>query len=603
MRTKLQLSLLLISSLLLCFTLLIVHHTVKKQVRREIFEDLHNSVNTFQNVMLQRELMQARSTALISELPSLKALMTTHDSATIQDASREIWHLAGCDLFILTDREGKVVALHTSAPSFNYAMAEQQIRTHSAQDEIATWWYGRGHLYEVFLRPIYFGSATEDRLLGVLAVGQEVDTRMATEVSRIANSEVRITYRDAIVVSTLRPSQESDLVAKAGPVGNPNAVPTEINLGGERFLAVSLDLDRSEPVSTRLTVLKSYDQAAAFLNQLNRLILGLGVAAVIFGSILIYLICLNFTRPLENLAAGVKALEKGDFSFPLESSGDDEVALVTNAFGAMRRSLKHTQQKLLQADRLATIGLMASSISHDLRHPLTAILANAEFLCEGRLNGAGREDLYGEIRSAVNRMIDLIDSLLEFSRGRESLQLTKGRVDEIVNRAVQAIRARPEFYGVTIDVFGHSSESWFDQRRLERALYNLLLNACEAVPRDGKVDISLAEIDGNVHVLVTDNGNGIAEAIREKLFQPFISFGKENGTGLGLAIAHKIVNDHGGSLRVKNTSAAGTTFELVLPLNYSMLTASVVHASIVSGSPWAGAQKNGADGRSESERE
>jgi len=584
LRTKLQLSLLLISSLLLCSTLLIVHYTIKTQVRRQIFEDLHNSVSTFQNVMLQREMMQARSAALISELPSLKALMTTHDAATIQDASREIWHLAGSDLFILTDREGNVVALHTSAPGFSRVMAEEQIRAHSAQDEIATWWYGGGHLYEVFLRPIYFGSTAEDRLLGVLAVGQEVDRRMATEVSRIATSEVRITYGDSVVVSTLRPSQEADLAANVGLPGTPNALPAEIRLGAERFLAFSLDLDKSKPLSTRLTVLKSYDQAAAFLNQLNRLVLGLGVAAVIFGSVLIYLICLNFTRPLENLVAGVKALGKGDFSFPLESSGDDEVAVVTNAFGAMRRSLKQTQEKLLEAERLATIGLMASSISHDLRHPLTAILANAEFLCENRLNGAGREDLYDEIRSAVNRMINLIDSLLEFSRGRESLQLTRGRVDETVSRAVQAIQTRPEFHGVTIDVLGHASESWFDHRRLERAIYNLLLNGCEAIPPDGRIEISVAETDGKVRVLVTDNGRGIAEAIREKLFQPFVSFGKENGTGLGLAIAQKIVGDHGGILRVASTSSAGTTFELVLPLNYSMLTTPVVYPAVVSDS-------------------
>ena len=177
LRTKLQLSLLLISSLLLFSTLLIVHHTVKTQVQREIFEDLHNSVSTFQNVMLQRETLQARSTALIAELPSVKALMTTHDAATIQDASRETWHLAGSDLFILADREGKVVALHTSAPGFNRTMAEEQIHSHSAQDEIATWWYGGG------------------TSMGVLALGHEVDERLAREVGRIATSQVRISGR------------------------------------------------------------------------------------------------------------------------------------------------------------------------------------------------------------------------------------------------------------------------------------------------------------------------------------------------------------------------------------------------------------------------
>jgi len=110
----------------------------------------------------------------------------------------------------------------------------------------------------------------------------------------------------------------------------------------------------------------------------------------------------------------------------------------------------------------------------------------------------------------------------------------------------------------------------------------LLLNGCEAIPPDGRIEISVAETDGKVRMMVTDNGRGIADAIREKLFQPFVSFGKENGTGLGLAIAQKIVGDHGGTLRVAGTSTAGTTFELVLPLNYSTLTTPVVHAAIAS---------------------
>jgi signal transduction histidine kinase len=584
LRTKLELSLLLISSFLTCATVVIIHQTVKSQVRRQIFEDLQNSVVTFRNVLLQREQMRARSAGLISDLPNLKALMTSHDPATIQDGSRGIWHVAGSDLFILADREGAVLALHASTPGFTRAMAEEQIRIHSARDEIGTWWFGGGHLYQVFLQPIYFGSAAEDRVLGVLAVGYEVDEKLAREVTRIASSEVSIAYGDTPIVSTLRPSQESDL-APVRRQGKTRSNPEEITLGGERFLSATLDLDSGPQPLARLTVLKSYDQAASFLDRLNRLVFGLGVAAVIFGSILIYFICLNFTRPLENLAAGVKALEEGDFSFPLESRGDDEVAVVSNAFRGMRRSLRITQQKLLESERLATIGLMASSISHDLRHPLTAILANAEFLSDNRVNGAAREDLYDEIRTAVNRMIDLIESLLEFSRGRESLQLTKGRVEETVQRAAHAVRRHAEFLGVTIAVHGQAPESWFDHRRLERAFYNLLLNACEASSPAGKVEVTVEEADGGVRILVSDTGPGIPEPIRQTLFEPFVSFGKENGTGLGLTIAHKILEDHGGRLRVAQTSPQGTTFELTLPLNYQMNATSMVQTTVISDSP------------------
>ena len=84
----------------------------------------------------------------------------------------------------------------------------------------------------------------------------------------------------------------------------------------------------------------------------------------------------------------------------------------------MRSNLQKTQRELLDAVRLATIGRMASSISHDLRHSLAAVMANAEFLCESNLTPNQREDLYAEIRIAVNQMTDLIESLLEFSHSR-----------------------------------------------------------------------------------------------------------------------------------------------------------------------------------------
>ena len=586
LRTKLELSLVLLLACLTGATLFVVHQTIKSRVRKQIFEDLQNSIATFRNVLHQRQVMRARSAGLVSELPSLKALMTSHDPATIQDGSKNIWQIAGSDLFILADREGRVVAVHASTPGFTPRLAEEQLRLHAARDEISAWWYGGGRLYEVFLQPIYFGRASENRVLGALAIGYEVDERLAREVSHIAGSEVSITYADSAIVATLHPAQESEL-AEARKHTAPSAAPTEITLGGERFITSTLNLDTSKDTAVRLTVLKSYDQAALFLDRLNRLVLGLGIAAVVLGSILIYFLCLNFTRPLENLAAGVKALEAGDFSFPLSGQNNDEVGVVTNAFGAMRASLRQTQQKLLESERLATIGLMASSISHDLRHQLTAILANAEFLCAGRLRGSAREDLYEEIRSAVNRMIELIDSLLEFSRGRESLQLSRGGLNDVLERAVQDVRAHPEFNSLRINLTGQCSESWFDQRRLERAFYNLLLNACEAavVSRNGKVEIALEEVDGMARVLISDNGHGIPEPVRERLFQPFVSFGKEYGTGLGLTIAQKIATDHGGSLRVVSTSAAGTTFEVILPVNQQMVATSVVHATITSDSP------------------
>ncbi len=250
----------------------------------------------------------------------------------------------------------------------------------------------------------------------------------------------------------------------------------------------------------------------------------------------------------------------GDFAYPLQAHGGDEVAEVTGTFDRMRTNLQRTQRELLDAERLATIGRMASSISHDLRHSLAAVVANAEFLCESNLTPLQREDLYAEIRIAVDQMTELIESLLEFSRTRESLRPTYGDVRSAVERAVQGVKAHPEFQRIRIRIAcDGSTEGWFDFKKLERALLNLLLNACEAVSSDsGKIDIALRRQGENLEVRIEDNGPGIAEAVRDRLFEPFASHGKENGTGMGLTVVQKILQDHGGDVAVIQTSTSGT---------------------------------------------
>ncbi|HEV3206360.1 MAG TPA: ATP-binding protein [Terriglobales bacterium] len=572
MRTKFLLSMLLISAGLTCTSLLVVRRSVQRQIKREIFADLQNSVTTFQNFQRERELTLTSSAELLADLPTLRALMTTQHEATIQDASSDLWRLAGSDLFVLADRSGRVVALHAASPGFTREMAQEAIATTLSDQSGGRWWFGGQHLYEVFLKPIYFGPASENRRLGFLVVGYEIDDRVASQVSRIAAGHVAFYYGDTVVKSTLSPAQEAELGRQRIPNSTPVvSEPEEIQLGDERFLGTSLELAGPKNGAVRLSVLKSYDQATAFLDSLNRLLLALGLAAVVGGSALVFFISHTFTRPLGNLVAGVRALEKGDFTYALDAQGGDEAAEVTRAFNRMRASLQKTQQELLDAERLATIGRMASSISHDLRHSLAAIVANAEFLCESRLSPEQREELYQEVRVAVNQMTDLIDSLLEFSRTRESLRPSLGNVKESVDRAAQAIRSHPEFHPIRITITQEgNSVGWFDARKLERALYNLLLNACEAVaPETGRIEIGLNEIRGGVEIRVCDNGRGIPESLRGKLFEPFVSYGKENGTGLGLTVVQKIVQDHGGDVTVEKTSAAGTVFRVQLPLSSS----------------------------------
>jgi len=568
LRTRFLISMLVITAGLTTTSFLLVQRSVQTHVRQNIALNLRNSVAAFQDFRHERETMLTNDVALLADQPITRAVMSNSDPLTIADASRHIWQTAPFDLFALVNENGEVVALHTNTPAFTREAAEKYFQQSMDEDrgQASHWWLGEHHLYQTFTAPVYRGSRTDGTFLGFLVIGYEINERLAKEVSKVAGSEVAFSCGDQFIASTLPSAQTQARNLRAFITGSPEEAPPDVEIGNERFLATSLDLSGSKTTPVRLTVLESYDQATKFLDQLNRYLLLLGVAAILVGSGLVFFVSHTFTKPLGSLVAGVRALEGGDFHHPVDSRGGDEVAELTRAFDRMRTSLLKSQQDLLESEQLATIGRMASSISHDLRHSLAAIVANSEFLVDSHLTAPQREELYQEVRTGVNLMTDLIDSLLEFARTRESLTPSYGNLLETIQRAVQAVRLHPRHHARTIDVLcaPHLS-GWFDQRKLERALYNLLLNACEAAPpTGGKVEVSAGEVSGAITVAVADNGPGIADSIRDKLFHPFVSYGKENGTGLGLAVVQKIVQDHGGEIFVERTAEATTVFRIVL---------------------------------------
>jgi len=568
--TKLLLSMLLVSAALTVSSLLFVRRFMQAQVRREIQADLRNSELTFKNLQRQREITLSRSAQLMADLPTLRALMTATNPRTIQDASQEVWRLGGSDLFVLVDRAGRVVALHTSSPGFTQQSAQELFAQALQQDTNNHWWFGGGHLYEVFVQPIYFGPATDNRVTGALAVGYEVNDQLLREFSRTAGSEVVFWYGNDVARSTISEQHQQALLKTFGNSGPASHSGTEVELGTERFLSSSIEVAPGMTPAVRLEILKSLDEATAFLKQLNRALLALGLVAILGGSVLVFGISHTITRPLANLVSGVRALGTGDYGYPVQAgAGGDEVQQLTQAFSRMRESLQKSQRELLEAERLATIGRMASSISHDLRHSLAAVVANAEFLSEAKLDSHQREDLYKEVRIAVDQMTEMLESLLEFSRTSASLRPTHGSLREALERAINTVQAQPDLADIRFRFdYEEPGEAWFDFPRLERAFQNLLINAFEAVSHEnGAVELSVRKLsDQNVEIAVRDNGPGIPEDIRERLFEPFVSSGKQYGTGLGLTVVQKIIQDHGGEITVKSTSQEGTVFRVVLPL-------------------------------------
>jgi signal transduction histidine kinase len=231
-------------------------------------------------------------------------------------------------------------------------------------------------------------------------------------------------------------------------------------------------------------------------------------------------------------------------------------------------------RQLIETERMSAIGRMACSISHDMRHSLTAIYANAEFLERDDICACGRADLLLEIREAVLAMTECIDSLLEFvSNGRKS-PLVRTPVSLVVEKAVAAVKFHPDGRNVSITVGKFPpTKADIDARNLESAVYNLLLNACQAATRSThlpEVKVHLTEIDERIYVTISDNGPGIPASVRRTLFDPFVTAGKPNGTGLGLTLARRIAEEHGGSVCLEESSRERTIFTLSLTKKRSL---------------------------------
>ncbi len=211
---------------------------------------------------------------------------------------------------------------------------------------------------------------------------------------------------------------------------------------------------------------------------------------------------------------------------------------------------------------------LAGYICHDLRHPLSAILAYSELLAEDSLDRLQRADFHSEIRRAVSWMNDLISLLLEFSKGTSTSRTGVTDIVETIERAIHIVAVRPEFRRIVID-YDHEglTEGRLDPRRLRQVIINVVLNACEAVsPRTGRIRVRSVGRKESVEISVWDNGHGVPQSLRNAIFQPFVSHGKEAGTGLGLAIVQKILHDQGGEIYLDTSREDGTLFRIVVPL-------------------------------------
>lgn len=568
LRTQLLIATVLIIFALTGATLLIVRHTVSTEIQKQVREGTRESVRTFTSVQEQRENQLTRTAEMLAILPTLQALMTTAHAPTIQDGSEIFWKLAGSDLFVLAKPDRQVVALHSNQARWTMAASQKELARSLEPGETASWWYDDGLLYWVFLRPINTGSGDTAHPLGLLVIGYQVDASVARQLAAVTGGPIALATGDKIIASTLpgpdAAELQQQLAATPAKFGEESS---ELVLRTDHYAFSSVLLHAGPRSPVRCYVLMPLAPANNFLDRLNRTVFILGAAAVVLAGLLFGSVARTITRPLDNLVAGVRALAAGDYNYAITPRGSSEVVELSSAFAHMRSQLLASQKQRIESERIAALARAASSISHDLRHYLATVVANAEFLYEAEELRLNKKEIYDEIKTASNQMTDLIDSLRELSYQRSAISPVPANLTQVIRQAIETIQAKPEFRHVSIKLDTEEDlQSVFDPKKLERVVFNLLLNACEAAsPEAGEVLVEVRKTERTFEIRVKDNGSGIPEAIRHTLFDPFVSFGKPNGTGLGLAIVSKIIQDHAGSACVESSSLEGTVVLVRLP--------------------------------------
>ncbi len=314
-----------------------------------------------------------------------------------------------------------------------------------------------------------------------------------------------------------------------------------------------------------------YREFAVAPNALRDTAIGVSLA-ILVGSIFIsFGIAGSIANPLLKLTSVTRRVAQGDLQQRIEVKSKDEIGELANAFNVMVRNLGNAnkeiqaaQEKLVRSERLAAIGQLASSISHELRNPLGVMKNSLYFL---QMVGAGKSN------AKVQEHLDIISKEVETSNGIISGILNFSRpgkivpVDSQINGIVQEAISKagvPDNIVVQTELADDLPQISIDPEQIQQVFLNIIKNAVQAMPKGGKLYIRTQKTDSSLEIIFRDSGCGISPEDKDKIFQPLFTT-KAKGTGLGLSVCQNIVQGHKGDIKVESEPGKGSTFIISLP--------------------------------------
>ncbi len=318
-------------------------------------------------------------------------------------------------------------------------------------------------------------------------------------------------------------------------------------------------------IGWRVVFSQHRDEALAPIRRMGLIFIGLLLATLLLSSFIAIPLARSISSPLLKLTDFANRFISTPSNLPPPTGGPAEVASLSKAFAQMIADLERSKEHLTRAAKLAVVGEMAAAMSHEVRTPLGILRSSAQVLLrEPGLSPEGRE-VCGFIISETERLNKLVSTLIDSARPRApEFQATD--IAELARQAVAMLRVQAEKKAITLVCDAEDGViTACDHEQIMQVLLNLLLNAIQILPQNGKVLVSVRQRAGQVEISVADNGPGIPPEQRAHIFDPFFSK-RSGGIGLGLAVVRQIVAAHHGEISVGESAMQGAEFRLLLPM-------------------------------------
>jgi signal transduction histidine kinase len=342
--------------------------------------------------------------------------------------------------------------------------------------------------------------------------------------------------------------------------------------------------DKEKKIIGVLTVANSLKEMDTMISKIEIHSIILAIVIVAFLSFVLGFLFLKFVNiPIKKLTETMRKAEEGDLTVRVTVKSRDEIGSLAENLNIMIEKLnlakqeaeQYHQELIQRADRMATIGELASGIAHEIRNPLAGIQGAIQILAEGFPREDPRTQVTDEIQKQIYKLERLVRDLLNYAKPVPANYMPtdiNGLVDKVLSFFVTQ-RGMPVDYKIEKKLFSSLPRTMIDPSSMEQAFLNIILNAQKAMPRGGTFTVSTVALpqskdDGKevheVQIIFEDTGVGIPGENLSKIFNPFFST-RSDGTGLGLAIAKNIVEQHGGKIGVESQVNVGTKFIITLP--------------------------------------